>query len=132
MKLDAARLCLDCEEIHESQICPICSSEAFAYLTRWVQPSIDREDTPRTREPLTTARPRTPEQVEAYKQLLEGKPAPRRAGLVTGGVLGLAAVSLAGWAIRSSIRRRDTEKTGVAPDANASADTSSGDEEHRP
>jgi hypothetical protein len=110
MKLDAARLCLDCEEIHESQICPVCSSEAFAYLTRWVQPAVERDGAEgraeRTHDPSPRAGyPRTPEQVEAYRQLIEGKPR-RRAGLVTGSVLGLAAVSLAGWAIRASARRK--------------------------
>ena len=107
MKLDAARLCLDCEEIHDSPICPICSSEAFAYLTRWVQPAVERtvDANAAARQPdvaVRAGRPRTsPEQVEAYRQLLDGKPR-RRAGLVTGSVLGLAAVSLAGWAIRAS------------------------------
>lgn len=113
MKLDAARLCLDCEEIHDSQICPVCSSEAFAYLTRWVRPAIEREAP--AAEPQASGRTvraqqlRTPEQVDAYRQLLEGKPR-RRAGLVTGSVLGLAAVSLAGWAIRSSVRNRAAER----------------------
>jgi hypothetical protein len=36
MQLRAARLCLDCEEIHEGQECPVCLSEAFVYLIRWV------------------------------------------------------------------------------------------------
>ena len=36
MQLRTARLCLDCEEIHEQQECPVCLSEAFVYLTRWV------------------------------------------------------------------------------------------------
>ncbi len=88
MKLDAARLCLDCDEVHEEQICPACSSEAFAFLTRWVQPAIEREQRvtdARPRLPAAAAageeRPapvRTPEQVAAYRQLLSGAPAPRR------------------------------------------------------
>src|SRR5688572_26295030 len=36
MELDIARLCLNCEEVHDSQHCPKCASETFAYLTRWV------------------------------------------------------------------------------------------------
>jgi hypothetical protein len=36
MQLRTARLCLDCEEVHEQQECPVCLSEAFVYLTRWV------------------------------------------------------------------------------------------------
>ena len=63
-------------------------------------------------------RVRTAEQVDAYRQLLEGKPS-RRGGFLTGGVLGLAAVSLAGWAIRSSAKKR---KEGAAEEAPASPD----------
>ena len=36
MQLAVARLCVDCEEVHEAQRCPVCASETFAYLTRWV------------------------------------------------------------------------------------------------
>jgi hypothetical protein len=36
MELRRARLCLDCEEIHEDQHCPVCASESFAFLTRWI------------------------------------------------------------------------------------------------
>ena len=36
MQLRTARLCLDCEEIHEAKECPACLSEAFAYLVRWI------------------------------------------------------------------------------------------------
>jgi len=31
MQLKVARVCLDCEEIHDSQQCPVCASETFAY-----------------------------------------------------------------------------------------------------
>ncbi len=36
MQLRIARLCLDCEEVHDAQQCPLCASEMFAFLTRWV------------------------------------------------------------------------------------------------
>ena len=36
MQLHAARLCSNCEEIHDAQRCPRCGSGTFAYLTRWV------------------------------------------------------------------------------------------------
>ena len=49
MQLPTARLCLDCEEVHDAQTCPLCASETFVYLTRWVphsqpesRPSIPR------------------------------------------------------------------------------------------
>ena len=36
MKLTTARLCLNCDEVHDAQACPVCVSETFVYLTRWV------------------------------------------------------------------------------------------------
>jgi hypothetical protein len=36
MQLREARLCLDCEEVHDNKECPVCLSEAFAFITRWV------------------------------------------------------------------------------------------------
>ena len=36
MQLRNARLCLDCEELHEETQCPVCASESFTYVTRWV------------------------------------------------------------------------------------------------
>ena len=54
MQLRLARLCLDCEEIHEAQQCPSCASETFAYLSRWV-PAPERRSKPRA-----IHQPRTP------------------------------------------------------------------------
>ena len=36
MQLRVARVCLDCEEIHDALQCPVCASQSFAYLTRWL------------------------------------------------------------------------------------------------
>jgi hypothetical protein len=36
MRLAVARLCLNCEEVHEGDRCPVCGSETFAFLKRWV------------------------------------------------------------------------------------------------
>jgi hypothetical protein len=36
MQLNVARLCSNCEEIHDSRRCPRCGSATYAYLTRWV------------------------------------------------------------------------------------------------
>ena len=36
MKLATARLCLNCDEVHDAHACPVCVSETFVYLTRWV------------------------------------------------------------------------------------------------
>ena len=46
MQLKVARLCLDCDEVHTSSHCPVCASEAFAYLTRWI-PAPERRMRPR-------------------------------------------------------------------------------------
>jgi hypothetical protein len=48
MQLRNARVCLDCEELHEDQRCPVCASESFAFLARWV-PSSERRT--KTRPP---------------------------------------------------------------------------------
>jgi hypothetical protein len=36
LKLTTARLCLNCDEVHDARACPVCVSETFVYLTRWV------------------------------------------------------------------------------------------------
>lgn len=36
MQLRAARLCLDCEELHTDNSCPRCASESYAFLSGWL------------------------------------------------------------------------------------------------
>jgi hypothetical protein len=50
--------------------------------------------------------PRTQEQLDAYRQLLEGPP-PRGRGLLAKSALGLAVLGLAGWAWRTAGRPND-------------------------
>ena len=102
MRLDEARLCLDCEEIHNDQECPSCGSEAFAFLTRWVKPASGSDGNPRPEAPASRHAGRsTPDadQLEAWRRIVEGKPAVR-GNAVTRGLLGLAAMGLAGWAFQ--------------------------------
>jgi hypothetical protein len=114
MKLDVARLCLDCEEVHDRQHCPSCGSEVFAFLTRWIEPAAElRHD--RHRQRPAQQPPSSGEQLEAYRQLLNGE-RPRRTSLMTKSVLGLAAFSLAGWAWRSASRPRPSQSDEQAPD----------------
>jgi hypothetical protein len=90
MQLRVARICLDCEEVHDQQTCPVCTSESFAYISRWI-PAPERRTQPRPAP--------SPETAEVYRQLLDGnrqRPAVTR--WIKRGALGLAAVSLAGWA----------------------------------
>ena len=46
MQLRVARLCLDCEELHDQRQCPVCASEAYAFLTQWM-PAPERRKKPR-------------------------------------------------------------------------------------
>jgi hypothetical protein len=87
MQLRVARLCLDCEDVHDSQQCPVCASETFAFLTRWV-PAPERRNQPR---PPPEQREHTP--VTASKKRLVGY-----------GVLGVGLVGLAEWFLRGRAR----------------------------
>jgi hypothetical protein len=103
MQLRRARLCLDCEEIHDAQHCPACTSESFALISRWV-PAPDRRSRPR-------AAPSNP-RLEAYKELTGAEARPSRGGhLLKQGVLGLTAVGLIGWFMRPR-RGANDEGTG--------------------
>lgn len=105
MQLHVARLCLDCEDIHDQQTCPVCSSESFAYLSCWI-PAPERRMHPR---PLPSR-----ETADTYRELLDGKRETsdtRR--WVKRGVLGLAAaVSMVGWAWR---RKAATGGDAISP-----------------
>lgn len=99
MQLRVARLCLDCEELHETQQCPICASESFAYLTRWI-PVDERRQQRRTAPPPA-------QRTERSSTSTGGRWLKR-------GAVGAAAVALiaAGqWARRSMKNSRDAEFT---------------------
>src|SRR5262245_20135897 len=57
MQLREARLCLDCEELHTEERCPVCASEAFAFVTRWLP--VDERRT-RARKPPPAPAPPPP------------------------------------------------------------------------
>ncbi len=59
MQLRHARLCLNCEEVHASAHCPVCASERFAYVTRWIPPE-ERRTEARTAPGRTVSVPATP------------------------------------------------------------------------
>ena len=92
MKLRDARLCLDCDEVHGDGMCPVCGSESFAYVSRWV-PAPETNRAPR---------PATSEQAEVFRELLSGDGASPNRRLIKRGLLGLTALGLAGWAWRSA------------------------------
>jgi hypothetical protein len=123
MKLSLARLCLDCEDVHGESCCPVCGSEAFAYLTRWIaarEPRPPGSDAPAERGGAGGGRARAlprsgdrrpadpvepPPRVEAYRQLLVADAVgPKAARLLRQGAVGLAAVSLVRWAWRKYLK----------------------------
>jgi hypothetical protein len=104
MQLRTARLCLDCEEVHDSQQCPVCASETFTYITRWV-PAPERRG---------GSRPTTSPQADVYRHLVSGNPPSKGQRLLKQGVLGLAAVGLFGW-FWGRRQERDDRARGEQP-----------------
>src|SRR5436853_1501132 len=119
MQLHVARLCMDCEEVHDAQKCPVCGSETFAYMSRWI-PAPDRRRRPRTPEPSET--------VTTYRELLS--PAPHGASGVgrwlRRGAFGLAAVTAVGWAWQ---RRAGTASQRGDSDSDGDGDSTAAEEQ---
>ena len=109
MQLRVARLCLDCEEVHDTAQCPLCASETFTYLVRWI-PSDERRRRPRTDAVQPTSQ--TAGEVDTYRRIAAGDAAPPRGRhLLQKGVVGLAALGLVGWLWG----RKDDEPGGRPP-----------------
>jgi hypothetical protein len=83
MQLRNTRLCLDCEELHEEQQCPICASESFAYLSRWI-PSEERRRATRVRR------------MEAQAAV-----PPAKKTWIAGGLAGVALFAASRWLFRN-------------------------------
>lgn len=106
MQLRVARLCLDCEEVHDAQECPVCASEVFAYLSRWI-PSPGGRQRPS---------PAAPPEAEAYREMTTpAEPSARgRLRMLVPGMLGVGALGLAGWIWRGSSAARERKSRGPA------------------
>ena len=117
MQLRNARLCLDCEEVHDAPQCPVCASESFAFMTRWVQ-APERRERPRPQEAprAATALGGSPEELQAYRALLD--PAHRPNGgawkLARQGAMGLALLGVAGWLWKSASVGAATDDAGAS------------------
>ena len=114
MRLDDARLCLDCEEIHEEQECPACGSEAFGFLTRWIHSTSTPSAAKAARSPAPVSphgHTATPENLAAWQEIVDGTPAPPGRGkkIVTRSLLGLAAMGIAGWAWARTAPSKDQD-----------------------
>ncbi len=101
MQLRVARLCHDCEEIHADQHCPVCASETFTFITRWV-PAPERRAKPR---------PATSPEAETFKQLLEPS---KRARWITPAAVGVTALGVLGWLSRRNGPSKAEARTGGA------------------
>ena len=84
MQLRVARLCLDCEELHVEDCCPVCASQRYAFLSTWL-PSDERRKWRRA-----APKPETPARgpFRAIKRFLsrwfgDGEPEPGYRGLKT-------------------------------------------------
>jgi hypothetical protein len=107
MQLRNARLCLDCEEVHDMAQCPSCASETFAFITRWV-PAPERRAKPRPVEPL----PPDPA-LDTYRQMLVDERRSARWRMVRGGAVGLGLLGVAGWMWRRNSQvDGDVERPG--------------------
>jgi hypothetical protein len=98
MQLYVARLCLDCQEVHAEPRCPVCASESFAALSRWI-PAQER----RVRARSTVGQ----DVAEAYHRVLNASATateaptsrakwPRRAAFI------VATLGVGGWLWRRS------------------------------
>ena len=104
MQLRNARLCLDCEEVHDAPHCPACASETFVFISRWV-PAPERRARPRAPDPPSG------ETLDTYKQMLDPETAAKRWTLAKRGAVGLALFGVAGWMWRRNTRSNDGEPT---------------------
>jgi hypothetical protein len=78
MQLRVARLCLDCEELHVADVCPICASERYAFLTNWLpveeRRRFRRRPAPQPAAPAAAGGARTA--ISGVLRWLRGAPAP--------------------------------------------------------
>ena len=111
MKLGVARLCLDCDEVHDLERCPTCASEVFAYLTRWVPRSNGRL------APSTRPSPERPE-VETYRQITGQQPSGAgKRRLFVRSAVGLGMLGIAGWMWRRARGKQGPSSAPATSDA---------------
>jgi hypothetical protein len=92
MQLRTARLCLDCEEIHASTECPVCASESYVFLTRWV-PANER----RVRQRAPAPPPSPAQNGSATRRWM------------TRGAAGLAVLAVSRWIWQATRGREETQ-----------------------
>lgn len=103
MQLSVARLCLDCQEIHEHDRCPVCTSEAFGFMTRWIKMDAATQGPAKREKPAARTT-----KAEAYRRILN--PAPQRSTSArwlrkAGIVVATGYLARWGWNIASHVER---------------------------
>ena len=58
LPLEKARLCLECDTIHDQVSCPQCGSATFFYLANWVKPRPEPQPEPAPPPPRPPEPPR--------------------------------------------------------------------------
>lgn len=112
MHLSVARLCLDCQEIHDADRCPVCTSEVFGFITRWVTVDpVPRHVAANDKRAADSSR------IDGYRQILGVKPRRSRAAswLRKGGLL-MAAGYLARWGWQLAAQQKQTGRRPTAGD----------------
>jgi hypothetical protein len=119
MHLGVARLCLDCHEVHDLERCPTCTSEAFAFITRWITLEDGAPRMPLRRQDAN----HEAEKLNSYREMLQPGRRHRRKGrwLRTGGVL-IAAGYMARWGWR--LISREVDERGPQPPRGPAGTTS--------
>jgi hypothetical protein len=93
---------MDCEELHDQQQCPLCASESFAYVSRWV-PVRERR-----------FQPRPPGSSGGGDQSSSAAVQPAQKNrTATYGVMGLALAGVAGWWWKNRKRIEDAAERGA-------------------
>lgn len=64
--LEKARICLECDTIHDLPACPECGSTTFYYLAKWVKPKLP----PRPEPPQETPPAESPPPKKKSRHLL--------------------------------------------------------------
>ena len=117
MKLNTARLCLDCDEVYDEAQCPSCASESFAFLKRWVKAPEARVHEAAENE----SRAESAERAATYRALLAANnESTRTRRLVRGGVVGLAVLGAAGWLLQRSASVKNRNHEPDKPDESVS------------
>ena len=105
MHLSVARLCLDCQEIHDADRCPVCTSEAFGFITRWVTVDPAPRHIPSKNKRADASR------IDGYRQILNPQLRGSRTArwLRRGGIL-MAAGYLARWGWIAAQQKRTAQR----------------------